>query len=706
MTKQEAHSRAAALLAQMTVEEKIAQMTQISYAGCTREEALMWARRGAGSFLHVLGDDAREIQQAALHTRLGIPVLFGIDAVHGHCLNRNAAIFPSQLSMACSFNPELPRKVGRATAEEVAEDGLHWTFAPVLCLARDPRWGRVDETFGEDTYLAGEMGAAMIQGFQGDHLDDPESILACAKHYIAYGEAVGARDACDTEVTMRKVREVFLPPFKKAVDAGCATMMTAYGSLDGTPLTIHEEAMKHVLRNELGFDGFVVTDWDNVRSLVTKQHVCENLEDASCKAVNAGNDMIMRTSEFYDAAVAACKDGRLPIEQVDAAVMHILTTKALLGLLDHPEKPCRKGRIGCEEHRQLALEAAREGLVLVRNNGMLPLHQPKKIAVIGPNADDIRAQYGDWTYFTHPENNPDATEPQRPYVTVLEGIRKVFHDAEIVHHQGCSVRTDDASMLASAVETARGSDAIVLVLGDTIQLAGETHDRADLSLSGKQDELFRMLRELNIPLTVVLVTSKPLCIPEEAAQADALVVAFNGGMMGGQAVAELLAGEISPVGRLPISFPVHTGQIPVYYNSLPGWHGGKYVDQPQEPLFAFGEGLGYTTFAYRDAAFDKDSLTLSVTVTNTGSASGTETVQVYLRDVVSSVMTPVKKLVAFTKVTLDPGESSNVTLQLTRDSFSLINREGEQVVEPGEFLLMAGHSSKDQDLLTISVRMN
>lgn len=705
MKKSEAHARAAALLAQMTIEEKVAQMTQISYAGCTREEALEWAKLGVGSFLHVLGDDARELQDVACHTRLGIPVLFGIDAVHGHCLNRDAAIFPSQLSMACSFNPELPKKIGRATAEEVAEDGLHWTFAPVLCLARDPRWGRVDETFGEDPYLAGEMGAAMIQGFQGDQLDDPESILACAKHYIAYGEAVGARDACDTEVTMRKVREVFLPPFKKAAEANCATVMTAYGSLDGTPLTLHEEAMKKVLRDELGFDGFVVTDWDNVRSLVTNQHVCADIEDASIKAAQAGNDMMMRTKEFYQAAVAACKDGRLSVEHVDTAVMHILTVKAELGLLDQPEKPCRKGRIGCEEHRALALDAAREGLVLLRNNGMLPLKSAKKIAVIGPNADDIRAQYGDWTYFTHPMNDPDKTEPQRPYTTLLEGMKNVFTDAEIVYHKGCDVMNRTPSDLEGAAVAAKDCDAIVLVLGDTIQQAGETHDRADLSLTGDQDALFRRLRALGIPMTVVLMSSKPLCIPAEAAEADALVVAFNGGMAGGQAIAELLAGKIAPVGRLPISFPVHTGQIPVYYNSLPGWHGGKYEDQPAEPLFAFGEGLGYTTFAYSDLSFDPETLQLTVTVTNTGDRAGTETVQAYLRDVVSSVMTPVKKFVAFTKVTLNAGESKKVSLPLTRESFSLVNAKEQQVVEPGEFLLMAGHSSKDEDLLTLSVEM-
>ena len=701
MHRQEAEKRASALLAQMTTEEKIAQMTQISYANCTREEALQWAARGAGSFLHVLGDEAREVQQTALHSRLGIPVLFGIDAVHGHCLNRHATIFPSQLSMACAFDPALVEQVGRATAEEVAEDGLHWTFSPVLCLARDPRWGRVDETFGEDTYLAGELGAAMIRGYQGEKLDDPESILACAKHYIAYGEAVGARDACDTEVTLRRVREVFLPPFQKAADAGCATVMTAYGSLDGTPLTIHEQAMKQLLRDELGFQGFVVTDWDNVRSLVKNQHVCADLTEASCKAVMAGNDMIMRTEEFYDAAVAACKAGTLPMAQVDAAVLHILTIKAEMGLLDQPEKPCRKGRIGCEEHRALALQAARKGVVLVRNNGMLPLRKPRRIAVIGPNADDIRAQYGDWTYFTHPAKEPDQVEPQRPYTTLLEGCRAAFPDAEIVSAAGCTVWPDREADIAGAVALAKDCDAIILALGDTVRQTGEHRDRADLALSGQQGELFRALRALNIPLTLVLIASKPLCITAEAAQADAVVIAFNGGMAGGQAIADVLSGAYAPIGRLPISFPVHTGQVPVYYNALPGWHGGKYVDQPAAPLFAFGEGLGYTTFAYGAPQLDPETMQLAITVTNTGTCAGTETVQVYFRDEVSSVMTPVKQLIAFHKVELAPGACRQVTIQLHREDFSLVNVQGQRVVEPGTFLLMVGHSSKDEDLQTL-----
>ena len=276
MNRQEAIIKAKALLAQMTTEEKVAQMVQVPYAMLERDEALRWARLGAGSFLHVLGDDAREIQREALKTRLGIPVIFGIDAIHGHGLNDHATIFPSQLAAACSWDPEIPRRMGEVTAREVATDGLHWTFSPVLCLGRDTRWGRIDETFGEDPCLAGELGAAIVRGYQGGDLADGEHILACAKHYLGYGEAVGARDACDSEITERKIREVFLPPFKKAVEAGCATIMTAYGSADGTPFTAHKKIMKDILRGELGFEGFVVTDWDNARSLVRNQRVAEN----------------------------------------------------------------------------------------------------------------------------------------------------------------------------------------------------------------------------------------------------------------------------------------------------------------------------------------------------------------------------------------------------------------------------------------------
>ena len=703
MNRQEAIQKARELLARMTTEEKVAQMVQVPYSIVSREEALRWAKLGAGSFLHVLGDNARELQQEALNTRLGIPVIFGIDAIHGHGLNEHGTIFPTQLACACAWDPEVARAMGEVTAREVATDGLHWTFSPVLCLGRDTRWGRINETFGEDSYLAGELGAAIIRGYQGEDLDNDEHILACAKHYLGYGEAVGARDACDSEITERKMREVFLPPFQKAVDAGCATFMTAYGSADGTPFTVHSRVLKEILRDEMGFDGFVVTDWDNARSLVTNQRVAEDIGEAAVAAAVAGNDMIMTSLQFYDAMLEAIKADASNLKAVDEAVLHILTIKYEMGLFEAPEKKGRPGCIGCEEHQKVALDAARKSITLLRNQEMLPLKSSvKRVAVIGENADEIRAQYGDWTYFTHPLPNPEH-DPIRPYVTVKEGIEKICGERGIscTYSRGCGVLPSETDDLDAAVAAAKDADAIIFVVGDRIEQVGEGKDRADLALSGRQMELFYRLRALNIPICTVLVASKPLCLNDAAEQADAVLCAFNGGAYGGQAVAEVLFGEVAPIGRLPISFPRHSGQLPVYYNQLSGWHGGKYCDLPAEPLFAFGEGLGYTTFAYDDLRFDLPTMTATVRVTNSGEQTGTETVQFYVKDLISSVMTPVKQLVAFGKVELAPGESKDFSVTLDKNALALVNAACQTVVEPGEFLLMAGHSSKDEDLLSL-----
>lgn len=732
LTENAIQLRVEELLHKMTLEEKAAQMVQVPYTVVGREEALRWAKMGAGSFLHVLGDDAREVQQAALQSRLGIPVLFGIDAIHGHGLKHEATIFPTQLSTACSWDPAIAEEVGRVTAREVSTDGLHWTFSPVLCLGRDPRWGRVNETFGEDPYLAGELGAAIIRGYQGESLDAPDSILACAKHYIGYGEAVGARDAMDTQMTYRKLREVFLPPFQRAAEVGCATVMTAYGSIDGLPFTADPKSLKDILRGEAGFDGFIVTDWDNCASLVRNQHFAADAEDAAIVTAEAGNDMIMTSLDFYASAIRAVQEGKLDEGVLDDAVRHILTVKFRMNLFAHPEKTGKPGCIGCPEHLDAALRAARGSITLVKNGGMLPLKGVKRVAVIGQNADDLNSQYGDWTYFTH----PDARYPRparRPYVTVKEGFEALCAEQgiECVYHRGCAVKealpitqgepladpvaeairlqglarqgiVDD---IPGAVDTAKSADAIILVVGDMIDQYGEYKDRADLSLSGRQMALYRALRALGIPMTVVLVASKPLCIPEIADTADAVMIAFNGGMFGGQAVAEAAFGRFNPSGRLPISFPHHSGQVPVYYNQLPGWHGGRYMDLPAEPVYAFGEGMGYAPFAYADAAFDPETLTLSADATNTGDVTGTEVVQVYIHDLVASVLRPVKQLIAFTRVTLAPGETQRVSIPLKRADFSLVNHAGVRVVEPGDFDLMVGHSSKDEDLLKVRVRI-
>ena len=705
----EIKNRVEELLSRMTLEEKAAQVMQVPYNQVTREEALRWAAMGAGSFLHVLGDNARELQRAALQSRLGIPVLFGIDAIHGHGLNRHATIFPSQLATACAWDPSLAETMGRVTAREVATDGLHWTFSPVLCLGRDPRWGRIDETFGEDPTLDGALAAAIVRGYQGDSLDSDTSILACAKHYLGYGEAVGARDACDTECTERKIREVFLPPFRKAVEAGVATIMTAYGSIDGTPLTASRRLMKEILRDELGFDGFVVTDWNNCGSLIRNQHVAADMKEAAAISTHAGNDMIMSTLDYYEAAIRAVREGILAEADLDEAVRHILTVKVRMGLFEHPEKKGEPGCIGCEAHRAEALRAARKTLTLLKNDGLLPLRDPRRIAVIGPNADDIRAQYGDWTYFTHPDMRAHK-EPVRPYVTVREGFEQLGarRGVQVDYLQCCAV--GDAQIgeeaLQQAAALAREADAVFLVLGDNVSLHGEYRDRANLSLDAAQSRLLETLTAVSGRVCVVLVCSKPLALDSSQVEAaGAVLCAFNGGMYSGQAVAEAAFGEIEPTGRLPISFPRHSGQVPVYYNSLPGWHGGKYCDLPEGPLWAFGEGMGYTSFAWEGAGFDPDTCVAAVTLTNTGDREGTENVQVYFRDLVSSVITPVKRLIAWQHVTLAPGERREVRFQLSRADFSLINAACRQVVEPGDFELYIGHSSREEDLLTVPFRL-
>ena len=702
-------SRVNEILSRMTLAEKAAQMVQVPFAYVSREEAFLWARRGAGSFLHVMGEDAREIQREAMQTRLGIPVLFGIDAIHGHGLNRKASIFPSQLALACAWNPVLAEEMGRVTAREVAADGLHWTFSPVLCLGRDTRWGRIDETFGEDPYLAGELGAAIIRGYQGDDIADGEHILACAKHYIGYGDAVGGRDSCDTEMTFRKLRETFLPPFARAVEAGVATIMTAYGSIDGTPFTASEKAMRDILRGELGFEGFVVTDWDNVNSLIEKQHVAADMDEASLLAARAGNDMMMTTTAFYESAIRLVESGALSESVLDEAVRNILRVKVRMGLFERALDRGTPSCLGCEAHRNSALIAARESVTLLKNDGILPLSEHsriQKIAVVGANADDIRAQYGDWTYFTHPHMPPKVL-PERPYVTLFEGVRACAQQRgiETVYARGCGPLPSEADDLDAAVLTARDADLIVFAVGDVIEQAGEYRDRANLALSGRQEELFTRLQALHKPIVTVLIATKPLCLTRVAEESGAFIAAFNGGQYGGQAVAEAIFGEINPGGKLPISFPRHSGQIPVYYNSLPGWHGEKYVDLPESPLFSFGEGLSYTTFSYSDLRIDPEALELRVTLRNNGARAGSETAQVYVRDLVSSVLTPVKRLIAFQKVELEAGESRELVFSLKREDFSLVLPDERRVVEPGEFTLFVGGSSRDQDLLRANITL-
>lgn len=689
----ETENKITEMLSVMTVEEKIGQMQQVSPENFRPEVFERFCKLGGGSFLHVLGEDAGIVREMAENTRMKIPPIFGIDAIHGHSLLNGAVIFPSQLASACSWNPDLIEQMGKVTAREVNANGLDWVFSPVLCIGRDTRWGRVDETFGEDPYLVGVLGAAIVKGYEEDGL-----VAACVKHYIGYGEATGGRDSYDTEVSMRKIREVFLPPFQKAVEAGASTVMTAYGSVSGVPMTVHRKLLREVLKEEIGFEGFVVTDWYNVSSLRTKQKAAESFHEGVRRAIESGNDMSMNAYQFYDSAIAQVKAGKISMEYVDEAVRRILRVKFSLGLFDEKRERLPREVIASPDHIEVNRALTRESLVLLENNGILPLKKkPHRIAVIGPNADDIRAQYGDWTFFSHPNESSADCVPLGDYYTVLRGVQTVFSESEVVYAKGCDIMefSDDA-MMEEAIAFAKESDIVIVAIGDCLKQNGECRDRANLELSGRQNELVRRMKETGKPIVTVLVNGKPLCIAEAVKHSDAVIEMFNGGDLGGLCAAELIAGQWNPSGKLPISFPRSSAQIPCYYNTYPGWHGGKYMDVEEGNLYDFGYGLSFTSYVYSDVNLSSstaragDVLTASVDVTNTGEMDGWETVEMYYNDRYSSVLTPEKQLCGFKKVFIRSGETVRVELPLAVEDLSLIDADGRRVLEPGIFDIMVG----------------
>lgn len=682
-----------AMLSEMTVEEKVLQMLQISDMPEKPGIFEKYKNLGAGSFLHVLGEKTDEIREAAKKTRMKIPPIMGIDAIHGHSLKNGATIFPSQLSMASSWNEELIEQMGKATAEEVNADGIDWIFSPVLCLGRDTRWGRVDETFGEDTYLASRLGAAIVRGYEKDGL-----IISCLKHYIGYGEATGARDAYDSELTIRKIRETFLPPFKACVDEGAGSVMTAYGSIDSEPMTSHRVLLREILKEELGFDGFVVTDWFNIWSLRTKQHAAESFDDAARIAVEAGNDMSMNCHEFFESVVNQVKDGRIKEEYIDDAVRRILRVKYRLGFFDENKKRMPKSVIGCDEHRKTNHALTRESLVLLKNNGVLPIEKsPKKIAVIGPNADNIAAQYGDWTFTSHRPKEEYAVI-KNDYYTMLRGVKEVFPSSEVVYAKGCGIKDGTDEDMKKAVELAKSADIIILVVGDDVSQNGEMKDRAVLELSGRQNELAQKLKEIGKPIVTVLINGKPLCIGDVAEKSDAIIEMFNGGDLGGLCAAEMIAGKYNPSGKLPISFPRASGQLPCYYNTYSGWHGGKYCDVEAGNLFDFGYGLSYTEYEYSDLTVSKTEISadedfeISVSVKNVGKYDGKEIVELYSNDVISSLMTPERTLKRFCKTEIKSGETKTVTFKMNASELGFIGKDGKAVTENGKFEIFVGSS--------------
>lgn len=727
MTKLSAHSieayrnpalsveeRVVDLLGRMTLEEKVAQLMMVD----ARSDDLSFINTlQPGSILHILGEKIGRAMDLAARNRLGIPLLVGEDGIHGHSFWMGATIFPTQLAMAASWSPELLERVARVTAEEMVPTGALWTFSPVLCLTRDLRWGRTGETFGEDPYLIGEFAAAMIRGYQGQGLDDPTAVLATAKHYAGYSETQGGRDASEADISRRKLRSYFLPPFERAVRAGAMTFMTGYQSMEGVPSTANRWLLTEVLKDEWAFKGVLVTDWDNVGRLVKEQRVCATFADAAIVAIRAGNDIMMTTPEFYEGALEAVRSGRLAESEIDAPVARFLALKFRMGLFENPRRPdlARAAtEIARPDHEAVNLEIARKSLILLQNDGLLPLDAAtlKSIAVVGPNADDAVQQLGDWTLGGWQYPPEFGKQPREKTTTILDGIRALAPAGCVVRHEvGCSIVDDNLSGLPAAVAAAEASDVVVVAVGDHLAFIGETLSTATLELQGGQVALLDALAKTGKPMIVVLINSKPLVLPPSARRAAAIIEAFNPGMKGGQAVVEAIFGQLNPSGKLTISIPVHVGQQPVFYSQVRGQHGQRYADLTQEPLFSFGHGLSYTQYRYTNVRLSTTWLsagqpvTISVDVENIGGRAGDEIVQVYVSDVVTSATWVNKALKGFARVHLEAGEKKVVQVELPWDSFKIVNVAGEPVVEPGEFEILVGSSSRDRDLLKATLRV-
>src|SRR5438105_4722637 len=694
-----AEPRIDSLLASMTLDEKLGQLNQLSVDNEPSAEQLALVRKGlVGSFFNLTGAAATHDAQhiAVDESRLHIPLIFGQDVIYGY-----RTVFPIPLGEAASWDPEAVQAAAHVAGREAAAAGLHWTFAPMVDIARDPRWGRIAEGSGEDPYLGSAMAAARVRGFQGADPRSPDAVLATVKHFAAYGGAEGGRDYNTVDLSERTLREAYLLPYRAAVDAGAATVMTSFNEIGGIPSTASPWLMTTVLRREWGFRGFVVSDWTAINELLN-HGVAASGGDAGKLALEAGVDMDMVSRIYVDDLPALVRTGRIPVALVNEAVRRVLRAKAALGLFDDPYHGASPEReravLLAPEHRQLARRVAEEAIVLLKNDGqLLPLgSRVRSVAVIGPLADDKVAALGSW---------PGRGDP-RDAVTPLEGIRARAGSVTVVYAKGCGITDTASAGFADAVTAAKQADVVVLVLGEAGDMSGEAASRANLDLPGIQPRLFEAIYATGTPIVLVLMNGRPLTIPWAAEHVPAIVESWFLGIETGPALAAVLFGDVSPSGKLPVTFPRAVGQIPLYYNHKntgrptgPEKYTSKYTDLPVTPLFPFGHGLSYTTFGYSDLRLSTPriapagTLRASVTVTNSGSREGAEVVQLYVHDEVASVTRPGRALAGFRRVSLKPGEARTVDFQLTPKELGLYNKDMKFVVEPGKFRVFVGGSS-------------
>lgn len=728
------------LMGRMTLREKIGQMCQFVglehlrmaeqnatpeeirdghaqgyYPGYHSTDILRMVEAGeASSFFHVVTpEEANYLQGLAQKSRLQIPLLIGIDAIHGNGLYSGATIYPTSIGQAATFDPELVERLCRETALEMRAMGAQWTFNPNVEVARDARWGRCGESFGEDPLLVGRMGAASVRGYQGADFTGTDRVIACAKHFVGGSQPVNGINGAPFDASERTLREVFLPPFRACIEAGVHSVMAAHNEVNGHPAHGSKWLLTDLLRGEMGFKGFIVSDWKDVERLVDKHAQVATEEEAFIRSVTCGMDMRMHGPVFIDVIQRAVEQGVISEKRIDEACRGILEAKFRLGLFENPFVDAAQTAELCNtsEHRATALEAARKSIVLLKNDGLLPIDFSKyrRILVAGPNADS-HAVLGDWA----------LPQPAENIVTVLAGLKQIAPDCAF--REVCfdnNPKTMQAADVDRAVAAARTSDLAVLVVGEnglrydrSAKTCGENIDRWDLGLYGLQQELVERVAATGTPTVVVLINGRPLALPWIKAHIPAVVEAWEPGCMGGQAVAEVLAGKVNPSGKLPMSFPKHVGQQMVNYNRKLSSLWAGYVEGDNQPLWEFGYGLSYTTFAYDALTIDKtsvcvdDVLKVSVDVANTGDRAGEEVVQLYIHDLYSVVTRPIKELRDFRRVALAPGERKRVEFTLPVERLGALDENMRFTVEAGDYEIMAGSSSADRNLLktTITVK--
>ena len=653
---------------------------------------------------------ANAMQRYAVeHTRLGIPLLLAEESPHGH-MAIGTTVFPTGLALAASFDTALMERVGHVMASEIRAQGAHISYGPVIDLSRDPRWSRVEESMGEDPLLSGEMAAAIVHGTGGGDLSRPDATIATLKHFIAYGASEGGHNGGHAQVGLRELHACFLPPFRKAIDAGALSVMTAYNAVDGVPCTSNRSLLTDLLRNDWGFNGIVVSDLYSIDGLAGTHQVAASMTQAGELALKAGVDVDLGGNAFSKLKNAV-SDGLLPMAEVDKVVRRVLTLKFRLGLFEQPYVDEQKaaGTVASDAHTVVALEAARKCVTLLKNhNGILPLKKDKRILVVGPNADNVYNQLGDYT----------APQAEGHVMTVLDGICQCVGASRVEYVRGCAVRDTSWNEIDLAVAAARRADVVVAVVGgssardfrtsyeqtgaaETTGLSdmdcGEGFDRASLSLLGLQGRLLEALKSTGRPLVVIYIEGRPLLKNWAAEQADALLTAFYPGEAGGTAIAEVLFGDYNPAGRLPISVPREVGQLPVYYNQLQtSWH--DYMDLSARPLYPFGFGLSYSSFDYGNLTVtsnDNDTLSVTFDITNTSDRDGEDVPQLYYRYRSAPVAQPMRQLCAFTRVFLKAGETRQLTLKVSKDDLSVVMPDGSRRIPTSPLLLMLGSSSQD-----------